>query len=59
MAESEQDSILEEIFEKDIEKLEKEVSDLEFKNMLSDEIDEYDAILTINSGAGGTEARAA
>ena len=57
MAESEQDSILEEIFEKDIEKLEKEVSDLEFKNMLSDEIDEYDAILTINSGAGGTEAQ--
>lgn len=57
MAESEQDTILEDIFEKDIEKLEKEVAELEFKNMLRDEVDEYDAILTINSGAGGTEAQ--
>jgi peptide chain release factor 2 len=33
------------------------VSDLEFKNMLNEETDENDAILTINSGAGGTEAQ--
>jgi len=57
MAETDKDTILEDIFEKDIEKLEKEVSDLEFRNMLRDEIDEFDAILTINSGAGGTEAQ--
>jgi peptide chain release factor 2 len=57
MAESEKDTILEDIFEKDIEKLENEVAELEFKNMLRDEVDEFDAILTINSGAGGTEAQ--
>jgi peptide chain release factor 2 len=57
MAEQEHDITLEEIFERDIENLEKEVSDLEFKNMLRDEVDEFDAILTINSGAGGTEAQ--
>jgi peptide chain release factor 2 len=57
MAEQEHDITLEDIFEKDIENLEKEVADLEFKNMLRDEVDEFDAILTINSGAGGTEAQ--
>lgn len=57
MAEEESDITLEEIFEKDLEKLGKEVGDLEFKNMLKDEDDERDAILTINSGAGGTEAQ--
>jgi peptide chain release factor 2 len=34
-----------------------EVSNLEFRNMLRDDDDERDAILTINSGAGGTEAQ--
>ena len=34
-----------------------EVGKLEFRNMLRDEDDERDAILTINSGAGGTEAQ--
>lgn len=57
LAESENDDTLEEVFENDIENLEKEVSDLEFKNMLKEETDENDAILTINSGAGGTEAQ--
>lgn len=32
------------------------VEDLELKNMLSGEEDQLDAILTINSGAGGTES---
>jgi len=57
LAEEEKDTTLEEVFEKDIEKLSTEVGDLEFKNMLRDEDDERDAILTINSGAGGTEAQ--
>lgn len=33
------------------------VEDLEFKNMLSGEEDNLDAVLTINSGAGGTESQ--
>jgi peptide chain release factor 2 len=57
LAEEEKDTTLEEVFEKDIEKLDKEVGDAEFKNMLSEADDERDAILTINSGAGGTEAQ--
>ena len=57
MAEEEKDFTLEEVFEKDIEKLDKEIGDLEFKNMLSEADDERDAILNINSGAGGTEAQ--
>ncbi len=32
------------------------VEDLEFKNMLRSEEDKLGAILTINSGAGGTES---
>ena len=35
---------------------EKQVEDLEIKNMLGEEGDNLGAILTINSGAGGTEA---
>lgn len=57
LAEEEHDDTLEEIFETDITKLEKEVSDLEFRNMLKGEDDQRNAILTINSGAGGTEAQ--
>jgi len=33
------------------------LDDLEFKNMLSGEEDSLDAVLTINSGAGGTESQ--
>lgn len=57
LAEEEKDDSLEEIFETDVKNLEKEVADLEFKNMLKEDDDERDAILTINSGAGGTEAQ--
>jgi len=38
------------------ENLKTKVEDLELKNMLSGEEDQLDAILTINSGAGGTES---
>jgi peptide chain release factor 2 len=57
MAEDESDITLEEVIEKDIEKLTVEIENVEFKNMLRDEDDKRDAILNINSGAGGTEAQ--
>ena len=57
LAEEEDDTTLEEVFEKDTQKLSDEVSNLEFRNMLKGDDDERDAILTINSGAGGTEAQ--
>lgn len=49
---SEEEKELEEAFKA----VEKKVSDLEIKNMLGQEGDNLGAILTINSGAGGTES---
>lgn len=40
-----------------LSKVEKTVADLEFKRMLSGEMDASAAILSINSGAGGTESQ--
>lgn len=57
IAEMENDDSVESEIESMVIKFEKELSDLEFKNMLSDEDDVNDCILTINSGAGGTEAQ--
>lgn len=57
LAEEEGDASIEESFEKDILTLTTEIENAEFKNMLRDVDDERDAILTINSGAGGTEAQ--
>jgi len=57
LAEEESDITLEEVIEKDIEKLKTEIEKVEFKNMLRDEDDKRDAIMNINSGAGGTEAQ--
>ncbi len=57
LAEEESDATLEEIFESDVSKLEKEVEAVELRNMLKDKDDVRNAILTINSGAGGTEAQ--
>lgn len=57
MGESENDESLESEIEEEIAKSIKEIDNLEFKNMLSDADDRRDAILTINSGAGGTEAQ--
>ena len=57
MAEEESYTTLEDIFEKDVENLGRDVDNAEFKNMLKDADDERDAILNINSGAGGTEAQ--
>ncbi len=41
---------------RDIEKLSTEISKLDFKTLLSDELDTSNAILSINAGAGGTES---
>lgn len=57
MGEAENDESLETEIETEIIGIIKEVDNLEFRNMLSDEDDKCDAILTINSGAGGTEAQ--
>lgn len=42
---------------KEILLLEKKLADLELKNMLQDEDDKRDALITINPGAGGTESQ--
>jgi peptide chain release factor 2 len=42
---------------KDLGKFESEIKVLEFRNMLSGEDDEKNAIMTIHSGAGGTESQ--
>lgn len=57
MAESEKDETLEVEINTDIDRFEKELDEVEFKNMLSDADDVRDAIITINSGAGGTESQ--
>lgn len=42
--------------EKELKKIEKDLSELEIKKMLSGELDIKNCYLTINAGAGGTEA---
>lgn len=49
-------SIPDELDINEISELEKEISDLEFKQILSDPIDDTAAILSISAGAGGLEA---
>jgi len=41
----------------ELDELRKELEELELKNMLSDEDDKRDALITINPGAGGTESQ--
>jgi peptide chain release factor 2 len=43
--------------QRNLEKIEKEIASLEFRNMLSGEDDKRNAIITIHAGAGGTEAQ--
>ncbi|MEO6696187.1 MAG: peptide chain release factor 2 [Ignavibacteria bacterium] len=57
MAEAETDESIEGEINNDIDAFEKELDMMEFKNMLSDDDDVRDAIITINSGAGGTESQ--
>ncbi len=57
IGEAENDDSLAVDVDKEIAAFEKYLEALEFKNTLSDKDDKNDAILTINSGAGGTEAQ--
>lgn len=54
--EQREDDEIGELLEK-IEKTEEAISQMEFREMLSGEHDERDAIMSINAGAGGTEAQ--
>jgi len=53
----EEDNSVEIQIDNDISAFEKMIGELEFRKMLSDKDDIRNAILTINSGAGGTEAQ--
>ncbi|HPS66128.1 MAG TPA: PCRF domain-containing protein, partial [Ignavibacteria bacterium] len=57
LAESEQAADMEEEINSGIAAFNKKLDDLEFRKMLSDSDDIRNAILTINSGAGGTESQ--
>lgn len=56
MAGEEHDSELLQEAEEELQKLDDKVSEVETRRLFSEEADENDAILEINSGAGGTEA---
>jgi peptide chain release factor 2 len=57
LGEESQDENLQNEIQTELTSFEKSISALEFKNMLSGEDDHRNAILTIHSGAGGTEAQ--
>lgn len=57
LAEESEDTSLETEIDNEIEKSEKLISELEIRNLLSGKDDERSALLTIHSGAGGTEAQ--
>lgn len=57
LAEEEQDESLYPEIEENIKKLQKELESWEFQKKLSGEYDSFDAILTVNAGAGGTDAQ--
>ncbi|MDD2529652.1 MAG: peptide chain release factor 2 [Bacteroidales bacterium] len=50
------DELTEQELDLSLDNLEREIENLEFKNMLSNEEDRLSAIITINAGAGGTES---
>jgi peptide chain release factor 2 len=53
----EADATDEQELNKELEKLSKQIEELEFKRMLGEEEDQLGAILEINPGAGGTESQ--
>jgi peptide chain release factor 2 len=53
----EDDESLQEEITKDLAEVKEAVEDVEFKNMLSGKDDDKNCLLTIHSGAGGTEAQ--
>lgn len=56
LAEEEKDETLESEIAQEYDKSDKKINELEVRNMLSGKDDDRTAILTINAGAGGTEA---
>ncbi|UCH66892.1 MAG: peptide chain release factor 2 [Ignavibacterium sp.] len=56
LAQMEKDESLQEEIIKDLAEVKESVEDAEFKNMLSGKDDDKNCLLTIHSGAGGTEA---
>lgn len=57
ISETEKNESAEPEIQNELDKFIKELDELEFKNMLSDPDDVRDCIITINSGAGGTESQ--
>jgi len=57
LAEESNDESFTNDIEKELQLIQQEMGDLEFRRMLSGEDDERNAILTIHAGAGGTEAQ--
>jgi len=57
LAQSENEESLYDEILKELASLDKAIEDAEFKNMLSSKDDERNCILTIHSGAGGTESQ--
>lgn len=57
LAQMEEDESFGEIIDTELKELEKAIEKAEFKNMLSGKDDDKNCILTIHSGAGGTEAQ--
>ena len=57
LAEESNDESLAGEIDAELQRVEQGIGDLEFRNMLSGEDDERNAILTIHAGAGGTEAQ--
>jgi len=54
---NEERSELEVIYHDDLLKLDKELSDFDFRRMMSGSYDKADAIISLNAGAGGTDAQ--
>ncbi|MGQ9643755.1 MAG: peptide chain release factor 2 [Ignavibacterium sp.] len=57
LAQMEEDESFEEEIDRELTELEKAIEEAEFKNMLSGKDDDKNCILSIHSGAGGTEAQ--
>ncbi|KAB2842955.1 MAG: peptide chain release factor 2 [Melioribacteraceae bacterium] len=57
LAQAEEDETQTDEINSELDSLQKAIEDLEFKNMLSGKDDDKNCILTIHSGAGGTEAQ--
>ncbi len=57
LAQAEEDESFQEEIEKEYSELKSKVEDVEFKSMLSGRDDNKNCLLTIHSGAGGTEAQ--